>query len=493
MDINQDLKYAVLIDADNISNKYVKLILDEVANYGVATYRRIYGDWTDQRLSSWKSVLLDNSISPIQQYGYTVGKNSTDSAMIIDAMDILYSGSVNGFCIISSDSDFTRLVVRLRESGMNVIGMGESKTPRSFIAACNQFKYLDKLYQTSQKAERKARRKSPKSSSGSSGNSGNAGNGGNTAGVPAILPSGSSFGSNQLTVINNYAVAGGRRRQGKDIRDGKDIIRDDRGKDARDGKDIRDDKGRDVRDGKDIRDDRGRDARDGKDIRDDKGRDARDGKDIRDDKGRDARDGKDVRDDKAKDARDGKDLRESKDVKEAKTARDTREGRGAKDNKDSKKKTTKSSKSRGDDMINIDYTGVEGVSVDPAPADDLLAGQFDAAASLEEAFSPDKDQAIDSEELHEDNAGDSTTDLEEITAAIEAIVEEGSDDDGWLFSANLGNILAKRYPDFDVRNYGYTKLTPFIESLGAFDVKLSPAPGNSNVKHVYVRVRPDNE
>lgn len=141
-------RFAVLIDADNVSAKYVKYIFDEISNYGVATYKRIYGDWTKSNASSWKDVLLENSITPIQQYSYTVGKNSTDAAMIIDAMDILYSGNVEGFCISSSDSDFTKLAARLRESGMIVVGMGEKKTPKPFIAACNQFKYLDVLAET---------------------------------------------------------------------------------------------------------------------------------------------------------------------------------------------------------------------------------------------------------------------------------------------------------------------------------------------------------
>ena len=140
-----DNRFAVLIDADNVSVKYIKIILDEISKDGIATYKRIYGDWTNPSLISWKSTLLDNSIIPLQQYSYTTGKNSTDSAMIIDAMDILYSGRVEGFCLVSSDSDFTRLAARLRESGMTVIGMGESKTPNSFIAACNKFKYLDIL------------------------------------------------------------------------------------------------------------------------------------------------------------------------------------------------------------------------------------------------------------------------------------------------------------------------------------------------------------
>lgn len=157
--MDNELRFAILIDADNISDRYIKIILDETANNGIATYKRIYGDWTSSRLASWKGVLLENSIIPMQQYSYTTGKNATDSAMIIDAMDILYSGNVDGFCLVSSDSDFTRLAARLRESGMQVIGMGEEKTPEPFISACNQFKYLDLLYAQQQAEEREARRR----------------------------------------------------------------------------------------------------------------------------------------------------------------------------------------------------------------------------------------------------------------------------------------------------------------------------------------------
>ncbi len=137
--------YAVLIDADNVAAKYTKYILDELSNYGIVTYKRVYGDWTRSNLAAWKNMALDNAITPVQQYSYTTGKNSTDSAMIIDAMDILYSQNVDGFCIVSSDSDFTRLAIRLRESGMHVIGMGERKTPKPFSTACNAFKYLEVL------------------------------------------------------------------------------------------------------------------------------------------------------------------------------------------------------------------------------------------------------------------------------------------------------------------------------------------------------------
>ena len=140
-----DLRLAVLIDADNIPYSNVKGMLEEIAKYGTPTFKRIYGDWTRPTISGWKSVLLENAITPVQQYSYTKGKNSTDSALIIDGMDILYSGKVDGFCIVSSDSDFTRLATRLREAGMKVIGIGERKTPHPFIVACDKFIYLEIL------------------------------------------------------------------------------------------------------------------------------------------------------------------------------------------------------------------------------------------------------------------------------------------------------------------------------------------------------------
>lgn len=145
MENKQDLKLAVIIDADNVPFDNVKGMMEEIAKYGVPTFKRIYGDWTKPNLAGWKNVLLENAITPVQQYGYTKGKNATDSAMIIDAMDILYTGKVDGFCIVSSDSDFTKLATRLRESGMKVFGFGEKKTPRPFIVACDKFIYLEIL------------------------------------------------------------------------------------------------------------------------------------------------------------------------------------------------------------------------------------------------------------------------------------------------------------------------------------------------------------
>ncbi len=151
----KELKLAVLIDADNVPYSNVKGMMEEIAKYGTPTTKRIYADWTKPNANGWKSVLLEHAITPIQQYSYTVGKNSSDSALIIDAMDLLYSDKVDGFCIVSSDSDFTRLAIRLRESGMKVIGIGEKKTPSAFIVACDRFIYIEVL-------EGAVKKKSPK-------------------------------------------------------------------------------------------------------------------------------------------------------------------------------------------------------------------------------------------------------------------------------------------------------------------------------------------
>lgn len=148
--MSANINMAVLIDGDNISSANVKEMMEEIAKYGNPTIKRIYGDWTRPGLNKWKNVLLENAITPIQQYGYTTGKNATDSAMIIDAMDILYSQKVNGFCLVSSDSDFTRLATRLREAGMQVIGIGEKKTPNPFIVACDKFIYIEILKKQSE-------------------------------------------------------------------------------------------------------------------------------------------------------------------------------------------------------------------------------------------------------------------------------------------------------------------------------------------------------
>ena len=263
--MTEDKRFAVLIDSDNVSDKYIKPLLDELSNDGSITYKRIYGDWTRPDLKSWKSVLLPYSITPIRQYGYTTGKNSTDSAMIIDAMDILYTGNVDGFCLVSSDSDFTRLASRLRESGMFVVGMGEKKTPAPFIAACTKFKFLEVLAQSNLSDE-----------------------------TPQAGP-------------------------------------------------------------------------------------------------------------------------------------------------------------------------------DEA-AEEPQAAPLSAATPLEAVITP----------------------LETIKKAIDSIVEETSDDDGWSSLSDIGNILIKRFPDFDVRNYGSPKLTRFVRSLGSFDIRPMSVK-NSSTKLIYIRRKEQKE
>ena len=151
--MNQEMKLAVLIDAENISSKYIDVILSEANNLGDVIYKRIYGNWTTPQMASWRNTILDNAIQPVQQYSNTIRKNSSDSALIIDTMDLLYQSNLDGFCIVSSDSDFTRLASRLRESQKYVLGMGESKTPRSFISACNKFLYLDVLWEEAEEHE----------------------------------------------------------------------------------------------------------------------------------------------------------------------------------------------------------------------------------------------------------------------------------------------------------------------------------------------------
>ena len=286
-----DRRYAVLIDADNVSDKYVKIILDELSNYGVATYKRIYGDWTRPRFARWKNMLLEHSITPIQQYSYTSGKNATDSAMIIDAMDILYSGKVEGFCLVTSDSDFTRLASRLREAGMDVIGMGETKTPKPFISSCNRFKYLD------------------------------------------------------LIALDEELT--------------------------------------------------------------------------------------DMADDKYE-------------VEEQETAAQKGAGKGKKN---------------------------------ASAASGASSGKTPAAGGGKESGG---------------KANVKTMSAKSMRKAIVAMVEENSDEDEWFPLGDLGNLILKRYPDFDVRNFGFKKFTPFIKSLGAFEFKEERVPGSNN-KQIYIRERQEKQ
>ena len=344
---DSDLRFAILIDADNISEKYIKVVLQEVANAGTATYKRIYGDWTSPRLASWKSCLLDNSIIPMQQYSYTYGKNATDSAMIIDAMDILYSGTVDGFAIVSSDSDFTRLVARLRESGMAVIGMGEQKTPQPFISACNQFKYLDLLY-AAQKAEEDAARDDE---------------------ADEEQPSSEQQGR-------------GRRRRG------------------------------------------------------------------------------------------GRGKRKSVDQVSDSLAADQGEPEP-------------------DEELEPDSaSGADGVEDAPRaprrrPGDAGGARQIPASEGLDPTAEAEP-EVVDVA-FGEMSKADRRRHMQKIRLTINTIVDKFSDDDGWVSLGQLGDQLSRRLPDFDVRNYGFKKLRPFLKSLGVYE--FNEPSGESGARQIYLRVR----
>lgn len=326
-------RFAILIDADNISEKYIKIILDEVSNAGVATYKRIYGDWTSQRLVSWKNCLLENSIIPIQQYSYTYGKSATDSAMIIDAMDILYSGHVDGFAIVSSDSDFTRLAARLRESGMQVIGMGEQKTPEPFISACNQFKYLDLLY-AAQRAEAKEEAEAE---------------------------------------------------------------------------------------------------------------------------------------------------REAEAAAEAPAKKKIGRGAAKKAIKDEGAPTQKKlkAKSSGVEKAADKQAAPEKAASHPKRSPGDMGGEVPLAAGTE--------ADLGDVEFSELSRAARRRHMKRIRTAVDSVIDQFSDEEGWVFLGTIGSELPKRLPDFDVRNYGYRKLSPFLKSMGVYE--FDERANASGAKAMYLRIK----
>ncbi|MCF0151316.1 MAG: NYN domain-containing protein [Firmicutes bacterium] len=336
MSVHSEKRFAVLIDAENISSKYIKFILDEISNEGEATYKRIYGDWTQPSLAPWKKVLLEYSVMPVQQYSYTQGKNSSDSAMIIDAMDILYSGRVEGFCLCTSDSDFTRLAVRLRESGMTVVGMGEQKTPKAFSSACNKFKYLDLLSQAA-----KPQSKSSK----------------------------------------NKAAADKQEKADKALKQEKDRAKE-----------------------------------------------------------------------------------KNPTVKVVKE----------KDKNQPKLKAPK----KEDKMLLLPDPETESREKEQAA---IQAAAFEKQKAAAEV------PAVDTYQNEEEPPEGEVTSLEEIKQALLSIINEEGDEDGWVSTSDLGNKLLKRYSDFDVRNYGFTKLTPFLKSLRGFEMMSIRNKENSNIKLVFLR------
>lgn len=306
--MRKDMKIAVLIDAENISSKYANTILQEASGLGNVIYKRIYGNWTSSQLGSWKQELLDHAIQPIQQYSNTSGKNSSDSALIIDAMDLLYQNRLDAFCIVSSDSDFTRLASRLRESEMYVLGMGEQKTPRAFISACNKFVYLDVL-------------------------------------------------------------AG----QKKKRNDSKDASRDKK--------------------------------------------------------------------------------RESSSADRTRQTTDE-------EAKASSRRSASTQASRSNEEATKTKTSTEKI----APTDI---------------------------EISEENVYSDGTDIIEVTDTLVNIIEEYSDDEGWMPASNLANLLSRRLSDFDTRNFGFKKFVPFIESLKIFEKRSVAVSNDPSVRAISFRLIED--
>lgn len=426
-----DKRFAVLIDADNISNKYVKVIMDEISNDGVATYKRIYGDWTRAGMGPWKRVLLEHSITPIQQYGYTTGKNATDSAMIIDAMDILYSGNVEGFCLVSSDSDFTRLASRLRESGMMVVGMGEQKTPKAFISACNKFKYLDILSgQAAPKAEavtkKAANAKNAKNSRMSK------------AERETALAAERAAAAAEKEALEREAAEKAAEQAEREAAS-KNAERNERGKKAADKEQPEKQADKD-RNGKNTPASR----------------------------------------------RKGKSA-----AKEERQAEAEKAQQAAAAEKNSREPEPEAAENRELEAENRELEAETRVS-------EIDRRETGAAQKPEHVLQKDpktgkyrpEDMGIilfEEEDIYENEPAEMTS-LDTIREAVATIVAESADEDEWVFIGDLGNRLTKRYPDFDVRNYGFKKLTPFIKSLNLFDIKSEPG-GNSNNKLVYVRER----
>lgn len=403
--MDNELRYAILIDADNVSDRYIKIILDEVANTGIITYKRIYGDWTSSRMVSWKKILLENSIIPIQQYSYTVGKNSTDSALIIDAMDILYSDTVDGFCLVSSDSDFTRLAARLRESGMEVIGMGEAKTPKPFISACNQFKYLDRLYLAQQKAEKEERERREKEAKA------------RRAKEQAEKAQHKKSQSRKKAAQQKHVEPNHETDHGADHA-------------AEHGA-------------------AGNAAMESAAL-DSKGKGRRGAVSLV----------PEILPGKIQPAEKQGEANQPAEIIPAELSAEIPAANAVSDHQPIE---NPASENATEDMTAEPHTG-EG------------AEENTSAENLSGEFGDDIDKA-------EAEVWDVTP----VRSTVDAILNQFSDDDGWLSTGKLGDRLSKRMPEFDVRNYGFSKLTSFIRSLGDYEIRRMSIDGGP--RQIYLRMK----
>ena len=403
----KDQRLAVLIDAENVPRNCIKNIMEEAAIYGTPTIKRIYGDWTSPAIAGWKNPLLKNAITPIQQYSYTTGKNSSDSAMIIDAMDILYSEKTDGFVIVSSDSDFTRLAIRLREAGQRVIGIGEKKTPNAFIAACDKFIYIEVIRAGgSQQDESPAEHESDETQPGRD----------ETGGKTQPEQSGARI---------DREAAGGKSLPGQG----------------------------------------------------DNGAD------------REAAGGKVSSEQDS--ARQGQENSQKASQQQRDKARRQARARGVKDNAggDGASSIMEAAAGAGAATAHLDAAGAAAAAahLDAAGAAAAAHAKADvqpnASAQADTATHADASANIDA--THQARARSEKI-PSDIVRLIADSVSDLAGDDGVVFMGELGNLIQKKKPDFDHRNYGYKSLSAMIKSIDRFEIDFRQT-ADPNIKHVFVR------
>jgi hypothetical protein len=441
MQNTMEMRLAVLIDADNVPHDRITGMMKEIARYGTPTIKRIYGDWTKPDLKGWKNILLSHAITPVQQYRYTVGKNATDSAMIIDAMDMLYAGNLDGFCIVSSDSDFTRLAIRLRESGKRVFGMGERKTPKPFIVACDKFTYIEIIDMAVENVEDEpepVRRISGARTAGSP-----HAQAGRTAGsvrheAPAPVPASTAasvmpaVGASIQPAASAAALPAGKAEPGKgngdrfggshpEIRHGStrpETVVPFEVKPA------------------------------------------------------------------AEKAAEGKTEAAAANGKtEAAAANGTRPAPGK--GRSRRRNVAQRVEDRSEAVMTVQVQGAV-----PVVEDTAAAGNMEDSGKPKHAedAAPAASAAASAERGTEALNPIVETVNREIIELIGTSITDLADENGWAFLGDVGTLIAKKKPDFDPRNYGFVKLTPLIRSLDMFELDIRET-SQFHIKHVYVRNR----
>ena len=420
-----NLRLAVLIDAENVPRNCIKKVMEEIAIYGTPTVKRIYGDWTSPMIAGWKTPLLENAITPVQQYSYTTGKNSSDSAMIIDAMDILYSEKTDGFVIVSSDSDFTRLAIRLREAGQRVIGIGERKTPSAFIAACDKFTYIEVIRAGGNRVQLEQDDTKPEKED--------------------AQPAGGGPKDN----VNAQTTGSGVRKDG----------------------------------------DSGQPTGSGARKDSDKGRQASGGARKDGEKGRQSGSGKRSAGKKPPKDGDGGQAADGMAQVTGALATDVVAQAGA----DGALATDVVAQAGADGALatgEVPQLGADGVlAVGEASQPYSVVVQADGGIAT---ALPDNSEADQNQGRQQSDKGASLTKQRGSrvpSSVVDLIADSVSDlagDDGTVFMGELGNLIQKKQPDFDHRNFGYKSLSAMIKSIDRFEIDFRQTT-DPNIKHVFVR------